>query len=115
MKLYLTFSQIPELQKLPKEERKLVYAECIFPILRRWPTILIRYLFTFAVFYGAFRLELLDSISRFICFMIGYMLADHLLDVAIISCLRSRLRKEMLERNFTLQNQGEQAGSSNGG
>jgi hypothetical protein len=107
MKMPLTLAQLPELRQLSGSERKQVYAECIHPILMRWPVRLIKILFVFAFFKGAFHLGFFDSTMRFALFFVVYMLADYLVDVAIVTCMRSQLRQAMANRNLGIKIQGE--------
>lgn len=113
MKMNLTFAQLPELRQLSSTERKQVYNECIHPILMRWPARFIKLLFTFAIFMGAFHLGFADSVMRCALFIVVYLLADYLLDVAIVTCMRAQLRISMAKRNLDSKTQGEQAVDGN--
>jgi hypothetical protein len=116
MKMHLTFAQLPELRQLSSTERKQVYQECIHPILMRWPARVIKLLFTFGIFMGAFHLGFADSVMRFALFMVVYLLADYLVDVAMVTCMRAQLRIAMAKRNLdTKIQEGEQDSGGNGG
>lgn len=116
MKMHLTFSQLPELRQLSSTERKQVYGECIHPILMSWPARVIKLLFNFGIFMGAFHLGFADSVMGFSLFMIVYLLADHLVDVAMVTCMRTQLRVALAKKNLETKTQkGEQDSGGNGG
>jgi hypothetical protein len=108
MKMHLTFAQLPEIRQLSSTERKQVYKECIHPILVGWPARVIKFLFTVAIFMGASYLGFADSVMRFSLFMVVYLPADYLLDIAIVTCMRTQLRIAMAKRTLDSKIQGEQ-------
>ena len=111
--MHLTFAQLPELRQLSSAERKQVYTECIHPILMRWPSLVVKFLFTYAIFMGAFHLGLFDSALRFALFTVVYLFADNLLDLVIVTCMRAQLRNSMANRNLGTKIQGEQGADGN--
>jgi hypothetical protein len=100
MKMHITFGQIPEIRDLSSAERKQVYLECIHPLLMRWPVRIIKFTYTLALFIGALSMGLWDSIAGFTCFVLIFVIADHLFDVTTISFMRTQLRNAMACQNI---------------
>ena len=113
MNLHMDFGQIPELRNLSSTERRQVYTECIHPMLMRWPVRIVRLTFMIALYMGAIRMRMWDSVAGFICFVITCLIADYLFDLALVSCMRSQLRKSMMQRRIGKITQGETVGAQN--
>ncbi len=92
MKLYLWYSQFPEIADLPPERRKTAYARYIHPLLLRWPVRLVKFAFTLVCFSAMAVFELYTSTGKAVAWIIGYLIADYLFDLATIALSRSQLR-----------------------
>jgi hypothetical protein len=92
MKLYLSYSQFPEIADLPPGQRKTAYVRYIYPLLLRWPVRLVKFAFTLLCFSAMAVFELYTSAGKTIAWLIGYLVADYLFDLATIALSRSRLR-----------------------
>jgi hypothetical protein len=98
MKLYFTFTSMPELQALPARERQKAYSELIHPLLMGMRVRVVKSIFLLAVFYDAFFAGLMESASGVIWFFVGCLVADHLFDISAIRILRQRLQAAVNSR-----------------
>ena len=112
MNIYLSYAQMPELRRLSSSERKKVYVECIRPLLWRFPFLVFRIASTFVLFAAVVSLGLVDSLIKFILFVVCFLVFDHISDISFIAFMRRDLRKAIDDMNQRARiQQGEQAGT----
>jgi hypothetical protein len=93
MKMYFNVWQLPELSQFSKGERKQIYLKYIYPLCRRWPVMLGRFVFNIPIFLILIWLP--SALWAYVAWMAFYFVADHFFDLVAIILQRPRLKKMM--------------------